>query len=202
MQRPLKKSSAGQQGEPETERLANFRGGEPPLTSTKILGRTSLVEVFAILFATKKCEENLCYNSFNMGKMNPVVHFEMPAKDKKRVSDFYSQAFGWNMQTMGAEYGGYTLAMTTESTEQGPIKPGAINGGFWEPKNEEENQPPHVVISVDNLEESMKKVTEAGGKVIGGSKGEGKPDDIPGVGLYITIEDCEGNHVGMLQPTT
>jgi len=133
--------------------------------------------------------------------MNPVVHFEMPLKDKKRVSDFYTNVFGWEMKTMGQDYGGYVLAMTTESDEKGPLKPGAINGGFWEAK-EEKLPPPHLVISVDNLEESMKKVTEAGGKVIGGSKGEGKPDDIPGVGLYITIEDCEGNHVGMLQPTT
>lgn len=34
-------------------------------------------------------------------KMNPVVHFEMPAKDKNRVSNFYTTAFGWNMQQMG-----------------------------------------------------------------------------------------------------
>ncbi len=38
------------------------------------------------------------------------------------------------------------------------------------------------------------------GKVLGGSQGEGKPDDIPEVGLYVTIVDTEGNKVGMLQP--
>lgn len=32
-----------------------------------------------------------------MQKMNPVVHFEMPAKDKKRVADFYSKVFGWDI---------------------------------------------------------------------------------------------------------
>jgi predicted enzyme related to lactoylglutathione lyase len=130
--------------------------------------------------------------------MNPVVHFEMPLKDKQRASKFYTEAFGWEMKTMGEEFGGYTLATTTESDEKGPLKPGAINGGFWEAK--EDKQPPHIVISVDNLEESMEKVTNAGGKVIGGASGPGKIDDIPGVGRYVTIEDCEGNHVGMLQP--
>ncbi len=135
-----------------------------------------------------------------MGKMDPVVHFEMPAKDRKRVADFYSNAFGWKMNQMGEEMGNYLLAQTTETDEKGMVKtPGNINGGFWETK--EENQPPHVVISVDNLEESMKKVIEAGGKVLGSSKGEGKPDDIPGVGLYVTIIDTEGNRVGMLQPS-
>lgn len=98
-----------------------------------------------------------------MAKMNPVVHFEMPLKDKKRASDFYSSVFGWEMKTMGEEYGGYVLAMTTPSDEKGPLEKGAINGGFWESK---EDAPPHIVISVDNLEESMKKVTDAGGKVL------------------------------------
>jgi len=27
--------------------------------------------------------------------MNPVVHFEMPAKDRKRMADFYTRVFGW-----------------------------------------------------------------------------------------------------------
>lgn len=128
--------------------------------------------------------------------MNPVVHFEMPVKDKKRVSDFYSKAFGWDMKTMGEEYGGYVLAMTTESNEQGPLKPGAINGGFFDAPADKPLPPPHVVISVDNLEESMKAVKEAGGEVLD------KPMDIPGVGLYIQIHDSEGNSVGMLQPPT
>ena len=63
--------------------------------------------------------------------MNPVVHFEMPAKDKKRVSDFYSKVFGWQMQQMGAEMGNYLLAQTADTDEKGMVKtPGAINGGF------------------------------------------------------------------------
>lgn len=127
-------------------------------------------------------------------KMNSVVHFEMPAKDKKRASEFYTEAFGWNMQLMGEEYGGYLLATTTPSNEKGPKEPGAINGGFFDYKEEEGFNRPHLVISVDNLEESIKVVTEAGGEILG------KQMDIPGVGLYISIKDTEGNIVGMLQP--
>jgi len=127
--------------------------------------------------------------------MNPVVHFEMPAKDKKRVSKFYQDAFGWDVQIMGQEYGGYVLATTTESDDKGPKIPGAINGGFFDYKNDELNKVPHLVISVDNLEESIKAVEQAGGKVIGGKM------DIPNVGLYISIRDSEDNVVGMLQPT-
>jgi len=46
----------------------------------------------------------------------------------------------------------------------------------------------------------MKRVEEAGGKVLVGQK-PGEPDDIPGVGLYASFIDTEGNRVGMLQPS-
>lgn len=41
----------------------------------------------------------------------------------------------------------------------------------------------------------MKKVADAGGKVLGG------PMEIPGVGKYVSFLDTEGNRVSMLQPT-
>ena len=64
-----------------------------------------------------------------MSKMNPVVHFEMPAQDKNRM-----------------------------------------------------------------VKKSIKKVAEAGGKVLG------EPMEIPGVGQYVPFTDTEGNRVSMLQP--
>ncbi len=134
-------------------------------------------------------------------KMDSVVHFEMPAKDKKRVADFYSKVFGWKMNQLGQEMGNYLLAQTTETDENQMVKtPGAINGGFFEYQEKEGFNIPHLVISVDNLEESMKMVTDAGGKILGGASGPGKIDDIPGIGRYVSFEDSEGNHVGMLQP--
>lgn len=131
--------------------------------------------------------------------MNPVVHFEMPAEDKKRMADFYTQAFGWQTKQLGPEMGNYVLVTTTETEDNGfPKEPGRINGGFFE--KTKNNQYPSVVISVDDIKEAMKKVIEAGGKVLGGQK-PGEPDDIPGVGLYVSFIDTEGNRVGMLQPS-
>lgn len=136
-----------------------------------------------------------------MSKMSPVVHFEMPAKDKKRVADFYTQVFGWNMNQLGPEMGDYLLAQTTDTDENRMVKtPGNINGGFFEYQDKPGMNVPHLVISVDNLEESMKAVENSGGKIIGGAAGPGQIDDIPGIGRYISFEDSEGNHVGMLQP--
>lgn len=34
-------------------------------------------------------------------KKSPVVHFEMPVKDNKRVVEFYTNVFGWGMQQFG-----------------------------------------------------------------------------------------------------
>jgi uncharacterized protein len=128
--------------------------------------------------------------------MNPVVHFEMPAEDQKRVAAFYTQVFGWRTQLLGPQMGDYVLAATTESDPQGrPKKPGAINGGFFPKSEDKPAQYPSVVIAVDDIQEHMQKVTEAGGKVLG------DPVEIPGVGWYVAFCDTEGNRVSMLQPS-
>jgi len=126
--------------------------------------------------------------------MKPVVHFEMPYGDRTRMAKFYESAFGWQIQMLGEDMGNYVLATTTETDESGPQKPGAINGGFFPKKPDGPAQYPSVVIAVDDVKESMKKVLEAGGKVIG------EPMDIPGVGKYVSFGDTEGNRVSMLQP--
>ncbi len=126
--------------------------------------------------------------------MNPVVHFEMPYENSSRVAKFYAQAFGWQTQEMGTEMGDYVLATTTESGAAGPLKPGAINGGFFAKKPDWPAQYPSVVIAVDNVHEAMAKVRLAGGTVLG------EPMAIPGVGQYVSFTDSEGNRVSMLQP--
>lgn len=131
--------------------------------------------------------------------MNPVVHFEMSYEDKNRMAAFYTQAFGWQTQMLGEEMGNYVVVNTAETDDKRMIKePGRINGGFY--KKSEGHGGVSIVIAVDDIQEAMKKVTEAGGKVVGGSK-PGVPDNIPGIGLYIGIMDTEGNQVALLQPT-
>ena len=127
-------------------------------------------------------------------KMNPVVHFEMPAEDRKRMAQFYAKAFGWQAQMLGPDMGDYVVVTTTETDENGPRTRGAINGGFFPKKEDWPAQYPSVVIAVDDIKVSTKQVAEAGGKVLG------EPMEIPGVGQYVSIFDTEGNRVSMLQP--
>src|SRR5262249_23772443 len=126
--------------------------------------------------------------------MNPVVHFEMPYDNRKRAAKFYESAFAWRMQMLGKEMGNYVLATTTETDENGPTKPGAINGGLFEKKPDWPMQHPSVVVAVDDIKKAVKKVATWGGKVLG------EPMEIPGVGQYVSFTDTEGNRVGMLQP--
>jgi uncharacterized protein len=126
--------------------------------------------------------------------MNPVVHFELPYDNRVRMAKFYESVFGWQTQMLGEDMDNYVLATTTETGESGPKRPGAINGGFYPNKPDWPAQHPSVVIAVDNVEESAKKVLEAGGKVLG------EPMEIPGVGKYVSLIDTEGNRVSMLQP--
>jgi len=137
-----------------------------------------------------------------MAKMNPVVHFEMPAENKKRMSEFYTKVFGWQTQQLGPEMGEYIMVTTSEVGEDRfPKQRGTINGGFYQKTEDPISNHPSVVIAVDDIREAMKKVTEAGGKVLGGDPNRpGEPGDIPGIGLYCSFIDTEGNRLSMLQP--
>jgi len=124
--------------------------------------------------------------------MNPVVHFEMPYDNGSRMTKFYESAFGWKTKQFGEDMGNYITADTTGAPENG--RPGAINGGFFQRKPDWPAQHPSVVIAVDDIKASMKKVASAGGKVLG------EPMEIPGIGQYVSFVDTEGNRVSVLQP--
>jgi uncharacterized protein len=110
------------------------------------------------------------------------------------MAKFYGAAFGWQTQMLGEEMGHYVVATTTETDEHSPKTPGAINGGFFQKRPDRPGQHPSVVIAVDNIQDAIRKVTDAGGKVLG------EPMEIPGVGQYAAFTDTEGNRVSMLQP--
>lgn len=130
-----------------------------------------------------------------MKKMNPVVHFEMPAEDRKRMADFYNTVFGWQTQMLGEEMGNYVLVTTSEVDQSGrPKNTGNINGGFYQ-KDKDSAPHPSLVIAVDNIKESMTDIEKAGGKVLG------EPVEIPGYGLYISFIDTENNRVSLMEPS-
>jgi predicted enzyme related to lactoylglutathione lyase len=75
-----------------------------------------------------------------------------------------------------------------------PKKRGAINGSFY--KKTEPDQYVKVTILVDDIQEALKKIEAAGGKVLG------EPFELPGVGLFASFIDTEGNLVSINQDFT
>lgn len=127
--------------------------------------------------------------------MDSVVHFEMPYENRDRMKTFYESAFGWQTQTLGPEMGNYVVATTTETgSDRRPKTPGAINGGFYERPTDAAGQHPSVVIAVQEIHAAIRKITAAGGTMLG------EPMEIPGVGQYASFRDTEGNRVSILQP--
>ena len=59
-------------------------------------------------------------------KMHPVVHFEMPAEDRKRMSAFYTRAFGWKTEQLGPEMGEYVVVTTFANTRKTLIIQGRL----------------------------------------------------------------------------
>jgi len=95
--------------------------------------------------------------------MNPVVHFELPAEDKKRVMKFYNTVFGWQTTELGPDMGNYILATTTETDDQRMVKnPGAINGGIY--LKTKADQHTRITIAVDDIQNAMADVRSAGGR--------------------------------------
>ena len=127
--------------------------------------------------------------------MNPVVHFELPFENLERAMRFYAEAFSWKTHALGPSMGDYVLLTTAESDIKRGTPAGAINGGMFPKTATGPLRTPAIVIAVDDIEDAMNAVRDAGGEVLG------EPHLIPNYGRYVTFVDTEGNRNSMLQPS-
>jgi uncharacterized protein len=107
-----------------------------------------------------------------------IVHFEINAKDTSRAKRFYSALFGWKYKDSdipGIEY--YLIDDTNP--------PGAINPNQQEPG-------PVVYFDTDDIDASIGKVRESGGK-------SDDKQPIPGQGWFAACVDPEGNKFSLYQ---
>ncbi|MFF1382331.1 VOC family protein [Arthrobacter sp. NPDC058288] len=119
-----------------------------------------------------------------------VVHFEIPADDEDRARDFYSSAFGWEMNPLPDM--SYTLITTTPVDATGrPSGAGSINGGMF--RREGEMAAPVVTVDVEDIDAALEKIAAIGGSVFRGKM------EVPGMGWNAYFKDSEGNIVGLWQ---
>jgi predicted enzyme related to lactoylglutathione lyase len=109
--------------------------------------------------------------------MPRVVHFEFSADDPERATQFFKDAFDWEIQTPMPDY---HLAKTGEGM--------GIDGAIMDKAmGHEKRGRTTVTIGVENLEETTKRIEQAGGKL------EYGPGPIPGIGHISMFTDPEGS---------
>ncbi|MBX7147240.1 MAG: VOC family protein [Alphaproteobacteria bacterium] len=123
--------------------------------------------------------------------MDSVMHFEVVFDNKDRAKKFYQKTFGWQfMDIPGMDE--YTMITTAPSDDHGMSKePGKINGGMMA-KDKDANHP-LLVITVDSIDATLKKVEAEGGKTV---MPKVKTGDF---GFYARFKDSEGNVMGLWQ---
>ncbi|WP_193509717.1 VOC family protein [Cryobacterium sp. BB736] len=119
-----------------------------------------------------------------------VVHFEIPADDFGRATEFYRSAFGWDISPVPDI--DYAMLGTTPSDENGaPTDSGAINGGLM--LRDADRKSPIVTIDVDDIEQALEKITTLGGRMVMPKQ------DVLGMGYSAYFTDSEGNLMGLWQ---
>lgn len=108
------------------------------------------------------------------------VHVEFAAKDPKAAAEFYKALFGWKIEEMP------DMDYVMFDAEPAP-------GGGFSRVDGEMYKPGDVVVyvSTDDIEASLAKVEELGGKTLL------PKTEIPGMGWFAFFSDPTGNRVGL-----
>ncbi len=118
-------------------------------------------------------------------KANPVNWFEIPVKDIERAQKFYEKVFGSELTP--EEMGPYTMTFFPW-TENAPGAAGSlIKGENYEPSN----TGTVVYFSVDDIDETLRRVNANGGKILMPKKSIGE------YGFIAHFEDTEGNRLAL-----
>lgn len=116
-----------------------------------------------------------------------MVHFEIPADDPERAAKFYRELFGWDVDRWEGANGGmeYWMVRTVPTNAEGmPARPG-VNGGLM--RRMYAGQPPLNYISVEDVDEFVRKAENLGAKTLMGKH------PVPGMGWFAQLNDTEGN---------
>ena len=127
--------------------------------------------------------------------MNRIVHFEIHAENPERAIKFYQAVFGWDFPVWMKEPVKYWGVMTAEKES----KELGINGGLLVrkgagPKGGEPVNAYVCTVQVENIDETIAKILEAGG-----TEAHGK-HALVGMAWQAYYKDTEGNIFGIHQP--
>ena len=116
---------------------------------------------------------------------NKVVFFEIPASNLKKAKEFYEKVFDWKVELWGDK--GAMAYTTAVDSDQNPIEPGGINGGFYARKSKDDQ--PSFGVQTGSIDKTLKAIEKAGGKVITPKHSIGE------WGFMADFADPEGNFI-------
>jgi uncharacterized protein len=112
---------------------------------------------------------------------NPIVHWEIQSKDRKKAQEFYKNLFGWHIDDNNQwEYG-----MVDTHAE------GGINGGIGQCQDGSNRIT--FYAQVDNLQAYLNKAEKLGGKTV--MPPTALTDDMS----LAMFTDPEGNFIGLVK---
>lgn len=119
----------------------------------------------------------------------PVMHFEVIGKDGQKLRSYYSELFGWELESVG---GPMDYAVVDRESNLSPEGVG-IGGGIGGSSEAEGHLT--FYVGVDDAEAYLAKAESLGGTRVWG------PDEVPGQGILIGhLKDPEGHLIGVVQP--
>ena len=113
-----------------------------------------------------------------------LVHFEIPADDPDKLTDFYTKVMGWEIGPPDKELGDYRLIKTSD-------REGAAPGGLY--KKMMPQQGPLNYFGEGAIEPYVALVKENGGQVVMEKMA------VKGMGYFAVCLDPEGNPFGFWQ---
>ena len=112
--------------------------------------------------------------------INTITHIEIPAPDLGKAIEFYSSVFDWEIQIV--QPGSYAYFIIEKDKSGGgfdcSLKPAEVKCG------------PQVVIDVDDIDDTLRKIREKGGIVT-----MPKTAIAGGHGFYACFRDINKNHL-------
>ena len=115
--------------------------------------------------------------------MNRVVNFDFPTENADQAKAFFTSIFGWKFTEWHNE--GYWLIETGNKHKQG------INGSMI--KRRHADHVPSVMIQVENIDITLRKIVENGGTI------DFPKHTIPKVGWLAYVKDPEKNVLCVMQ---
>ena len=111
-----------------------------------------------------------------------IVHIELSASDRKSLSKFYADLFGWEIDHI-------------EDMNYSTFKAGDGVGGGFNPVTAENPAGTIIVyIETDNVTGTLQEVENAGGTIL-------VPEmEIPNTGKFGLFRDPQGNTMGLFMP--